>query len=246
MTSQALTETNPADAEEAMRQYLELMRGPSAWTIPPALKASLREARTARQDARAVLERADTLVRHAGDVWSNKKDLLRAATVTAAANADVDQAIRLERLRRDAEVVCEAAERALKAAHSAQASRRNALSAAQEQVGAAKAQIYRTHLEDLVGRLRQLRDQEYEICCLLGAARLRGISTGSAEGALDAPPPRPTSQITLPHPGIALDINTPIGGDARALEAAQRHWREFDAVLERDGVSSDADHERAA
>jgi hypothetical protein len=229
-----------------MRQYMDFMRGPSRWEIPVALKAALREARTARQDARAVLDHAEKLLRHANDVWANKRDLLRDAALKAAANEKVEEALGLERIRQDAEIVCNTAERAVKTASSVQANRREELAAADGRVRQIKSGIQRAHLDEvLVARINAIRTEEREIAFLISAARLRHITTPAAEGALDGAPARPTSIVTMPNPGLIADINTKLG-HPEELAAAQEYWRKHDAAVDNDDADDANDRERAA
>jgi hypothetical protein len=202
-----------------------------------ALKAAFRTARVARQDVAAVLERAETLARHARDVASNKAEILQRATVAAAQNEFVDSALSLERTRRDAEVVSDAAARAAKSAQAVVTSRREELAAADGRVRQALSSIKAARLDSIAARLKALRAEERKLAFLLSHARMQGISTPASEGALDSPPARPTSSVTMPNPGLVVDINTALGNPAE-FEAARRDWVEFDAAVVRDNAEA--------
>jgi hypothetical protein len=158
----------------------------------------------------------------------------KAAGAAAACEiGGIDEAPILRRIAQDADAALDAGKRILRSARDAHSHANAVVNAALEIVRDAKSKIHQAHLDDeLVARLNQLRAEERRLAFLLSAARLRDIWTASAEEALDGPPARPTSAVTMPNPGIVADINTSLQSP-QELGAADRYWRARDADLER-------------
>jgi hypothetical protein len=204
----------------------------------------------AKQRLTAALAKRQT---HADEVAAKQADVRRyeqeAAGATAARGlGSIEEASALRRLAEEAEDRLGAAQRILRNARDALAHAVSEVGAAQQAVTQAKMRSHQAHLTDVVARLDAIRTEERRLAFILGAARINGFATTASEAALDSPPPRPTSAVVTPSPGMAADLNTPIGGDTNAMNAAQGYWRTRDAELERDAArqSETANSERAA
>ena len=171
---------------------------------------------------------------------------IEAKAVAAAAEAEcagVDEAARLARHAQDLEAAVTAARRLLRNERDALAHAVAEDNAAQQRVTDARMQLRKDHLDQtLVARMHEIRTEERSIAFMISAGRLRGIATTGGDGALDGPPARPTSAVTLPSPTMVVDINSPLGSPVE-LAAAHEYWQRFDAELD---TAIAANEERAA
>lgn len=143
-----------------------------------------------------------------------------------------------------------AVQQMVKSLEVAEAQSRNAAAAMQTDLTAREKESResrkRAEMDRIAARLNALREEEWTLCARLAAAvsdMAAPMLTPAAELALNQPRRRPVLENFCSADNVMVDIETPRGGDRKALAVAQAFWADFDATLD---ITPAAEQGRAA